>query len=187
MLVDQRHGLPGGSHPAPQHRADERRVCGAHHGGIRAGPHPNHSCWPRHLLGGADGPVIQQVCGQLVRLRLGLSLGSANSNPKPCDGCCVSGHGGHTVFVGPPGVAVLYFHHGLGFTLPPRENPADVLMDILGGKVPREGNTRYKPGMLPSWWTVKGHAWVQEFEELNQGHKASRGHWRLLAACTGCY
>ncbi len=83
------------------------------------------------------------------------------------------GNGGTTVFVGHPGVAVLYFQvrgplswHaqalgtacaqrsssscvlrwdanpqvGLGFALPPRENPADVLMDIIAGKVTREGD-----------------------------------------------
>lgn len=40
------------------------------------------------------------------------------------------------------GVAVLYFQHGLGFSLPPRENPADVLMDVIGGKVTLEGDPR---------------------------------------------
>jgi hypothetical protein len=29
---------------------------------------------------------------------------------------------------------------GLRFALPPRENPADVLMDIIGGKVARQGD-----------------------------------------------
>ncbi|KAL6748717.1 hypothetical protein V8C86DRAFT_1122712 [Haematococcus lacustris] len=142
---------------------------------------------------GLDATASNDILTSLADMAaLGMSVIAVIHQPRFSsfmlfDQVLLLGHGGHTVFVGPPGVAVLYFHHGLGFTLPPRENPADVLMDILGGKVPREGNTRYKPGMLPSWWTVKGHAWVQEFEELNQGHKASRGHWRLLAACTGCY
>eukprot|EP00798_Chlamydomonas_sp_ICE-L_P004549 gene4549-14728_t len=45
------------------------------------------------------------------------------------------GWGGKTVFMGHPGVAVLYFDRGLHFRIPRRENPADVLMDVIGGKV----------------------------------------------------
>ena len=49
------------------------------------------------------------------------------------------GEGGHTVYVGQPTVALLYFEKGLKFMMPPQENPADVLLDIIAGKVPREG------------------------------------------------
>lgn len=81
------------------------------------------------------------------------------------------GNGGSTVFIGPPGVAVLYFQVGLGFALPSRENPADVLMDIIAGKVTREGDARFKPAQLAAWWANRGEEWVEEFEHLNQGHQ----------------
>jgi hypothetical protein len=58
------------------------------------------------------------------------------------------GHGGQTVYMGPPGVAVLYFQRGLGFSFPPRENPADALMDIIGGKMAREGDARWVGGWV---------------------------------------
>eukprot|EP00955_Chlamydomonas_euryale_P078996 363234-Chlamydomonas_euryale.AAC.4 len=37
--------------------------------------------------------------------------------------------------MGPPGVSVVYFREGLDFTIPKNENPADILMDVIGGKV----------------------------------------------------
>jgi hypothetical protein len=30
---------------------------------------------------------------------------------------------------------------------------------------------RFKPAQLAQWWSEKGPAWVEEFEELNTGHQ----------------
>ncbi|PNH07625.1 ABC transporter G family member 24 [Tetrabaena socialis] len=46
------------------------------------------------------------------------------------------GTGGRTVYLGSPSAAMLYFTKFLGFRFPDRENPADILMDIIAGKVP---------------------------------------------------
>jgi hypothetical protein len=45
------------------------------------------------------------------------------------------GTGGRTVYQGSPYAAVLYFDKHLGFKFPDRENPSDILMDIIAGKV----------------------------------------------------
>ncbi len=56
--------------------------------------------------------------------------------------------GGRTVYMGPPGIAVVYFREGLGFTLPKNDNPADILMDIIGGKKPRDKDPGFRPQLL---------------------------------------
>ena len=58
------------------------------------------------------------------------------------------GHGGQTVYMGPPGIAVVYFRLALNFTIPKNENPADMLMDIIGGKLARDNDPRFKPASL---------------------------------------
>ena len=62
-----------------------------------------------------------------------------NASLPPPPQVLLLGEGGHTVYVGQPTVALLYFEKGLKFMMPPQENPADVLLDIIAGKVPREG------------------------------------------------
>jgi len=54
-------------------------------------------------------------------------------------------NGGRTVFLGPPEIAPIYFRTALGFSMSQNENPADVLMDIIGGKVARDNNPSFKP------------------------------------------
>lgn len=61
------------------------------------------------------------------------------------------GQGGHTVYMGPPTIAVVYFQMGLGFSMPKNENPADILMDIIGGKVCRDGDPEFRPASLARW------------------------------------
>jgi len=51
------------------------------------------------------------------------------------------GKGGRTVYYGPEEEVVQYFE-GLGFELPPRVNPADWCMDLIGGLVPRQAPGR---------------------------------------------
>ena len=99
------------------------------------------------------------------------------------------------MYLGPPGIAVVYFRLALNFTIPKNENPADMLMDIIGGKLARDNDTWFKPALLVSmqqlahtdlcaflisfslpmqaeWWSGKGPAWVSEFERCNPLMKA---------------
>ena len=52
------------------------------------------------------------------------------------------------MYMGPPGIAVVYFRLALNFTIPKNENPADMLMDIIGGKLARDNDPRFKPASL---------------------------------------
>lgn len=52
------------------------------------------------------------------------------------------GTGGRTVYQGSPYAAVLYFDKHLGFKFPDRENPSDILMDIIAGKVHNENDPK---------------------------------------------
>lgn len=63
------------------------------------------------------------------------------------------GQGGCTVYNGPPRVAVAYFQYALGFMMPELENPADILMDIISGKLPTTKSKSFKPKDL-----VRGRA-----------------------------
>ena len=49
------------------------------------------------------------------------------------------GKGGFTVYLGPAHDAKGYFE-SLGYTFPPQCNPADHIMDIIGGEVPHDGH-----------------------------------------------
>ena len=55
------------------------------------------------------------------------------------------GNGGRTVYLGPPEIAAVYFRTALGFSMAQNENPADVLMDVIGGKVARDNDPSFKP------------------------------------------
>lgn len=65
----------------------------------------------------------------------------------------ILGQGGCTVYNGPPRVAVAYFQYALGFMMPELENPADILMDIISGKLPTTKSKSFKPKDL-----VRGRA-----------------------------
>eukprot|EP00955_Chlamydomonas_euryale_P032635 343356-Chlamydomonas_euryale.AAC.1 len=65
--------------------------------------------------------------------------------PVPfCAQVLMLGQGGRTVYMGPPAPAVLYFQRALNFDVPHNENPADVLMDIIAGRVPRSGDPLFR-------------------------------------------
>ena len=57
------------------------------------------------------------------------------------------GQGGRTAFLGPTAAALPYFN-GLGFELPPHENPADFFLDVTSGTIPCRTDPHFKPKVL---------------------------------------
>ncbi|KAG2434753.1 hypothetical protein HXX76_007641 [Chlamydomonas incerta] len=53
---------------------------------------------------------------------------------KMFDHLVLLGHSGATVFMGPPKYCVRYFRTHLGYSFPPKDNPADTLLDVITGK-----------------------------------------------------
>ncbi|KAG1680619.1 hypothetical protein FOA52_015068 [Chlamydomonas sp. UWO 241] len=123
---------------------------------------------------GLDSTVSSDILRSLddMAQSLGMTVVAVIHQPRYSsfnlfDEVLLLGQGGRTVYMGPPGIAVLYFQHGLRFTLPRNENPADVLMDIVGGKVLRTGDPDFRPSDLVEWWRDKGTQWVSAFERAN--------------------
>ncbi|KXZ50275.1 hypothetical protein GPECTOR_17g914 [Gonium pectorale] len=78
------------------------------------------------------------------------------------------GGGGRTVYLGSPSAAMLYFTKYLGYRFPDRENPSDILMDIIAGKLPCAGDPKLKScQQLVEKWEGGGIAWVETLEALN--------------------
>ncbi|GFR49862.1 hypothetical protein Agub_g11964 [Astrephomene gubernaculifera] len=78
------------------------------------------------------------------------------------------GTGGRTVYLGSPYAAMLYFTKYLGYRFPDRENPSDILMDIIAGKLPCAEDPKLKNcSQLVDKWTSGGMAWVETLETLN--------------------
>ena len=61
------------------------------------------------------------------------------------------GKGGRTVYLGPSEKALTYFE-SIGFAAPPNINPADFMMDVIAGEIPREGYPGFKPQDLFELW-----------------------------------
>eukprot|EP01052_Picozoa_sp_SAG31_P028503 SAG31_NODE_2757_length_5139_cov_2.828968_3_plen_442_part_00 len=61
------------------------------------------------------------------------------------------GPGGTTVYLGPSTAAKSYFE-GLGYIFPREVNPADYLLDIIGGAALCEGDPTLTPAQLPARW-----------------------------------
>ena len=62
---------------------------------------------------------------------------------------------GRTVYVGPAKLAKAYFE-SLGFVFPDNENAADVLLDIIAGKVHLASNPVFVPSDLFAMWDSRG-------------------------------
>jgi hypothetical protein len=84
--------------------------------------------------------------------------------------CLALSSGHQLVFAGNPQLAAPYFE-ALGFRRLPGENPADWLMDIVGGTAVREGpdghlgldtQSSVEGSGLEETWREVGQAWVQE-------------------------
>ena len=76
------------------------------------------------------------------------------------DDCLLLAPGGRTVYLGPTSFATEYFRKELNFRLPQFENPADWLMDVVSGVVPRPGFPSFIPQHLPSLWMKVGQNFV---------------------------
>lgn len=72
------------------------------------------------------------------------------------DDVLLLGKGGRTVYMGPSQAAKDYFER-LGFVMPPNENPADWLMDLIAGEVPNPRIPNFEPAMLFDLWERNKH------------------------------
>lgn len=94
---------------------------------------------------GLDATASLQVCAILRRVaeEAGMTVVAVIHQPRydiftMFHDVLLLGKGGRTVYLGPTKDAVAYFET-LGFTIPNRCNPADFLIDVVSGSVPRNG------------------------------------------------
>ncbi|GIL95431.1 hypothetical protein Vretimale_1456 [Volvox reticuliferus] len=123
---------------------------------------------------GLDATSSADILDSLVDMaNLGMNIIMVIHQPRfssflMFDQVLLLGGGGHTVYLGSPSAAMLYFTKYLGFEFPERENPSDILIDIIAGKVPCAGDPRLKScAQLVEKWTTGGMAWVETLETLN--------------------
>jgi len=108
---------------------------------------------------GLDSTAALTVCKTLKAISsLGMNVVAVIHQPRyeifeSFDDILLLAPGGRTVYVGPQRGIIPYFQN-LGFEFPTRINPADVLMDIVAGKVlpAKNTNSTSDPLDLVSIW-----------------------------------
>ncbi|KAG2499694.1 hypothetical protein HYH03_002629 [Edaphochlamys debaryana] len=126
---------------------------------------------------GLDATSAADVLNSLVDMaNMGMNIimvihGPRFSSYLVFDQVLLLGPGGRTVYLGSPSASMLYFTTFLHFKFPDKENPSDMLMDIIAGKL-RSEDKSMKSGDeqvadLVARWTEGGSAWVDMLEALN--------------------
>lgn len=107
---------------------------------------------------GLDATASLDVCGILRRVaeEAGITVISVIHQPRydiftMFHDVLLLGKGGRTVYLGPTADAVAYFE-SLGFEMPAHCNPADFLIDVVSGSVPRKGHPEYVKEDLFQLW-----------------------------------
>eukprot|EP00004_Rigifila_ramosa_P017043 TRINITY_DN4105_c0_g1_i1.p1 TRINITY_DN4105_c0_g1~~TRINITY_DN4105_c0_g1_i1.p1 ORF type:complete len:1713 (+),score=349.96 TRINITY_DN4105_c0_g1_i1:412-5139(+) len=109
---------------------------------------------------GLDSTGSKEVCGALRRVaELGLTVVTVIHQPRyeiftMFHEVLLLGKGGRTVYIGPSQLALGYFE-SLGFICPPLCNPADFLMDVIGGEVPRKDDPGFRTQDLFGFWETR--------------------------------
>lgn len=110
---------------------------------------------------GLDSTGSLQVCSALTRIaRLGITVALVLHQPRyeifaAFDDLLILGKGGRTVYLGPVAEALPYFEAQLGLPCPRFVNPADHMLDVVGGTVPPEwarAHPDWKPAQLFDTW-----------------------------------
>ena len=107
---------------------------------------------------GLDATASLQVCAILRRVaeEAGMTVVAVIHQPRydiftMFHDVLLLGKGGRTVYLGPTKDAVAYFEE-LGFEVPNRCNPADFLIDVVSGSVPRTGFPEFTKEDLFDLW-----------------------------------
>jgi ABC-type multidrug transport system ATPase subunit len=108
---------------------------------------------------GLDSSASLDVCAILRRVaeEAGMTVISVIHQPRydiftMFHDVLLLGKGGRTVYLGPTKDAVAYFET-LGFEMPLHCNPADFLIDVVAGSVPRKGYPEYVKEDLFALWS----------------------------------
>ncbi|KAJ3126574.1 hypothetical protein HK098_007403 [Nowakowskiella sp. JEL0407] len=116
---------------------------------------------------GLDSSTAFEVCKMLktAAQMQGLTVAAVIHSPSPStfrqfDDLVLLGKGGQLVYFGPREAATAYFAK-IGFPLPQDEAPADYFMNVVSGKIAREGDEFFEPSDLFEFW--------KEFEKV--GHR----------------
>ena len=130
---------------------------------------------------GLDATSSMEVCAALRRIAdMGLTIALVLHQPRfeifrTFDDLLLLGKGGKTVYQGAVSDALPYFEAALDLRCPERVNPADFMLDVVGGDVPREWRALH-----PDWTPASlFDAWVTEREARTAAAAAAR------AALTG--
>jgi hypothetical protein len=87
------------------------------------------------------------------------------------------GKGGHVIYLGSTEDILPYFEN-LGFSCPVDINPADYILDVMSGSVPRKGYDNFDPQTLPDLWeehTSKHSGVMSTGQQVSQNLKAEVG------------
>ena len=88
--------------------------------------------------------------------------------------------GGQTVYFGPTAACIPYLSQ-MGFELPARENPADFLIDVVAGDVPRRGDPHFTASSLAELWSSRGASFLQKWS-ANAAKATTAGKSAALAS-----
>lgn len=119
---------------------------------------------------GLDSSASREVCEALRQIaESGITVITVIHQPRyeifqMFHDVLLLGKGGRTCYLGPCKDAVGYFQN-LGFQLPNNVNPADYLLDVINGDIPRQGHVEFHPNDIPKLWDERKQT-DQEWEVI---------------------
>ncbi|WIA22163.1 hypothetical protein OEZ85_004499 [Tetradesmus obliquus] len=146
--------------------------------------------WLDEPTSGLDAAVAYDVVGALKSSsERGMNVLAVMHQPRCSifnmfDTCLLLSSCGHVVFAGPQRMALAYAAF-LGFYIPPGENVADFLMDVIAGVVPRPQDSDYIPSQLSTMWSKCGEVWVARQLREEQRALSDPGMLQHAATATG--
>ena len=130
---------------------------------------------------GLDATSSLHVCSALRRIaRLGITVVLVVHQPRyeilaQCHDLILLGKGGRTVYAGPTPRALPYFE-SLGLRPPAHANPADFMLDVIGGRLPPDfaaEHPTWTPQELLDAWSAHVAAEAVEAAASTQGSLAA--------------
>eukprot|EP01135_Chromosphaera_perkinsii_P012005 Nk52_evm13s2568 gene=Nk52_evmTU13s2568 len=135
---------------------------------------------------GLDSATALELCSTLrdIARNRKMVVAAVIHQPSPSafaqfDDLLLLGKGGRTVYAGPVDEATAYFA-SIGFDCPMGENPADYYLDVVSGRIPRNGQ-KFNPMDLFTMWEEhskgKKEVTMDEMKKVDKENENAEEHW----------
>mmetsp|Transcript_12317 Transcript_12317/g.26589 ORF Transcript_12317/g.26589 Transcript_12317/m.26589 type:complete len:1041 (+) Transcript_12317:146-3268(+) len=138
-------------------------------------------CFMDEPTSGLDSTATLEVLSALKSLALcGMNISAVIHQPRYSvfilfDELLLLAKGGLTAFMGPTEQMLEYFE-STGFKMADNENPADFMLDVCSGSIPRANDPNFKPSDLNGLWFEHGVQFVEARRSQAAEFEISRSH-----------